>query len=151
MFVFVTAPSPALSYRSGVSWVSMVLSVSLAHSGVFVRRLRRIDWTGVPPLDGGWTLSPPKKYWSIVHFWSSHFFLDDCCSLSLIGWSPGVTAPGPLTTHAGVEVISLLLRVRSFSDVLLLLRAPCPSFISAIEFAYNNCNSSVTPAARNWM
>jgi len=48
----VTAPSHALSNWSRVCLVLTVLSVPVVHSGVYVRLLRRIDWIGVPPLDG---------------------------------------------------------------------------------------------------
>ena len=80
----------------------------------FVRHRIRIDWTGVPPLDGGWTLALPPKYNSIVRFCSARFFLDDFCSLSLIFWSAGVSVSVSFRTRAGVMAISLLLQARSF-------------------------------------
>ncbi len=83
----------------------------------FVRCRIRIDWTGVPPLDGDWTLAPPPKYNSIVRFCSACFFLDNFCSLLLIFWSAGVTVSVSFRTCAGVMVISLFLQAQSFPVV----------------------------------
>ena len=103
-----------LVYSIRVTWSEVGFELKTTCGGVQTQdfecpNLRSNPLYHTPP-------SPFPKYCSIVRFCSSCFFLDDCCSLLLIGWSPGVTVPVPLPKHVGVAAILSLLRVRSFRD-----------------------------------
>ncbi len=64
----VVPPSPSVSGRVGSSCLPNASSVPVVLSVGVAARRKRFDWTGVSPLDGGGTLLPPPKYWSIVFF-----------------------------------------------------------------------------------
>jgi len=107
--------------------------VSLQCVGEVLIGLGSLLWTAAEPF------LPPQNNDPLFVSSLLVFFFDDCCSLSLVGWSLGVTAPFPLSLHAGVVAISSLLRVRSFPDVLSII---------AIKLAGNNSNSSIAPVAK---